>query len=135
MTYIPGLIDGAVELVKRFFPDKTEAEQRAAAERMAEASQYFELMKGQQEINKVEAANSSVFVAGWRPFIGWVCGSAFAYGYLLQPFLLFIMAAIGHPLYNLPELNMSEMIPILGGMLGLGWMRTQEKIKGVHGEH
>ncbi len=84
----------------------------------------------QADINKQEAAHASIFVAGWRPFIGWVCGTAFAYHYILQPFLVFTLTAAGHPV-NLPTFDMGALITVLGGMLGLAGMRTFEKNKGV----
>jgi hypothetical protein len=92
-----------------------------------------ELAKGQLEINAAEAKHKSMFVAGWRPFIGWVCGSAFAYSFVAQPFLIFILAIVGKELV-LPELDLSQMMPVLLGMLGLGGLRTYEKQMGVASE-
>ncbi len=85
---------------------------------------------GQIEINKVEAASRSVFVAGWRPFIGWSCGAAMVYSYVAQPILAFALAQSGH-LVDLPRVELGEMMPVLLGMLGLGGMRSFEKLKGV----
>lgn len=89
-----------------------------------------ELAKGQMAINAEEAKNSSLFVAGWRPFIGWVCGSAFAYHFLLQPFIAFVLAACGRPV-DLPIFDIASIMTVLTGMLGLGGLRTIEKWKGV----
>ena len=83
-----------------------------------------ELAKGQLEINKAEAGNPSLFVSGWRPGVGWVCCLALVYQFFLRPALL----TFGKPA---PDLAMGDLITILLGLLGLGAMRTTEKIKGV----
>jgi hypothetical protein len=82
---------------------------------------------GQIELNKVEAQSSSLFVAGWRPFIGWTCGAAYAYTFVLQPFLVFLVTACGVTMGPLPHLDWSELGFVLAGLLGLGAMRTYEK--------
>ena len=87
----------------------------------------------QAAINQQEAASSSLFIAGWRPFLGWTCGGAFAYKFVLQPFLVFILIAC-HSSFDvklLPSLDWTEMSTVMFGMLGLGGMRTFEKIKQV----
>jgi len=83
---------------------------------------------GQLEINKQEARHESVFVAGWRPFVGWVCGFAFGYHFLFQPLLVFIIAASGHHI-DLPDFDMQNLLTVLLGMLGLGGLRTFEKVR------
>lgn len=87
----------------------------------------------QTAINAAEAANSSVFVAGWRPFLGWTCGAAFAYKFVIQPFLVFIIIAcqLKFDIDDLPALDWTEMSTVMFGMLGLGGMRTFEKLQGV----
>ena len=82
---------------------------------------------GQLELNKVEAQSQSLFVSGWRPFIGWVCGGAYAYTFVIQPFLVFALLACGVTLPPLPHLDWSELSFVLFGLLGLGAMRTYEK--------
>jgi hypothetical protein len=88
------------------------------------------VVQGQIDTNKVEAANPSVFVSGWRPFIGWVCGAACAWNWIGLP-----IASMALKVYQiempLSPANLSEMLPVLMGMLGLGALRTVEKIKGV----
>jgi len=84
----------------------------------------------QTEINKIEAASSSVFVSGWRPFLGWVCGAAFTYNYILMPFIFFVAKLCGSEV-ELPYLDMGILVTLLFGMLGLGTLRTYEKTKGV----
>lgn len=90
-----------------------------------------ELAKGQLEINQAEAASGSIFKGGWRPFIGWVCGAAFAYHFILQPIIVFGVTVAGVTLPPLPEFDMATLMPVLMGMLGLGGLRTFEKTKGV----
>jgi len=77
-----------------------------------------------------EAASSSVFVSGWRPFLGWVCGAAFTYNYILMPFIFFVAKLCGSEV-ELPYLDMGILVTLLFGMLGLGTLRTYEKTKGV----
>lgn len=89
-----------------------------------------DLAKGQQEINKIEAANENLFVSGWRPAIGWTCAAAFAYHFVLQPLIAFLIANTGHSV-SLPVFDMDALYTVLMGMLGLGGMRTAEKIKGT----
>ena len=118
-----------VEKVLSYIPDpkqQLEAQQALMGSLMEWDSQ-------QNQINAVEAANSNVFVSGWRPFIGWVCGAAFAYKFILQPFIVFILLACGSKIdpSDLPVLDWAEMSTVLFGLLGLGGLKTFEKIKGV----
>ena len=85
----------------------------------------------QLEINKAEAASGSLFKGGWRPFIGWTSGVAFAYHFVLQPILVFVLTASGVDLPELPEFDMSTLLTVLGGMLGIGGLRSYEKTKGL----
>ena len=81
------------------------------------------LIELQAEINKVEAQNRSMFVAGWRPFIGWVCGFAFAFHYIVMPLLL------AYTDIKPVEFDTNSLFTVLMGMLGLGGLRTYEKLK------
>ena len=87
----------------------------------------------QIEVNKAEATHKSIFVAGWRPFVGWVCGIALAYHFILAPLLQFAFA-LGGIEQELPEFDFSQLSTVLMGMLGLGGLRTFEKMKGVSRE-
>ena len=89
-----------------------------------------DLAKGQQAINTIEAGHKSLFVAGWRPFIGWTCGCAFAYHFIAQPILLFVFAIFGIKV-DLPVFEMTALLTVLGGILGIGGLRTVEKLKKV----
>jgi hypothetical protein len=84
----------------------------------------------QIEVNKVEAQHRSVFVAGWRPFIGWTCAVAMAYHFVMQPIIVFSLSANGVD-YSLPEFDMASLMTVVLGILGLGGMRSFEKYKGI----
>lgn len=89
-----------------------------------------QLILAQTDINKVEAASSDRFVAGWRPFIGWVCGAALAYDFIAEPLLRFIAGVLFKYSGAFPTINTDALSTILMGMLGLGAMRTIEKMGG-----
>lgn len=89
----------------------------------------LKLALAQIAVNEEEAKSDSIFKSGWRPAIGWICGSAFAWEFVLRPALVFGLAAAGKPV-TLPTADMSELMPVLLGMLGLGGFRTFEKVKG-----
>lgn len=84
----------------------------------------LKLIELQNEVNKIEAQHRSIFVAGWRPFIGWVCGLALLYNFVIRDLVAWIMPEIMPP-----ALQMEHLITILMGMLGLGGLRTYEKLK------
>ncbi len=89
------------------------------------------VVMAQIEVNKTEAQHKSVFVAGWRPFVGWTCGVALAYNFVLRPIGMSVAFYAGVDLSDAPELDISELLTVLGGMLGLGTLRSFEKAKGV----
>lgn len=121
----------ATTVVNKIWPDKSQQEKDALAFQMQQMVLQSDLLKGQLAVDQAEATNKSLFVAGWRPGIGWACGAAFAWAYVLEPLLSFTMTALNHPV-NLPQLDISGMMPVLLGMLGLAGMRSTEKIKGVN---
>lgn len=110
-------------VINKIWPDKTEQEK---AELLAAVS----LVQGQLAINQTEAANPSVFVSGWRPFIGWVCGAACAWNWIGLP-LAGMVAGFWNVTLGVSAANLTEMLPVLMGMLGLGGLRTLEKMNGV----
>lgn len=128
LLIMPFLEFGA-KLLERWFPDP---EKKAAAE-----MELFKLMQAgelqttiaQLEVNAKEAQHQSIFVAGWRPFVGWVCGSAFLYVSVLHSLLAWYARGKGWPAP--PTLDSDVLMYVLGGMLGLGGFRSMEKIKGV----
>jgi len=93
--------------------------------------QAHEAAMAQVEVNKAEAQHRSIFVAGWRPFIGWTCGVALAYHFVAHPFILFSVSAAGVSIPDLPQFDMDSLMTVLLGMLGLGGMRSFEKAKGL----
>jgi len=109
--------------INKIWPDKSEAEKQQLAAAVM-------VVQGQIDINKNEAENPSVFVSGWRPFIGWVCGTACAWNWIGLPIAKVIIVILGYKL-DLSPANLNEMMPVLLGMLGLGGLRTLEKINGV----
>lgn len=124
-------------VVDKLFPDpkaaadaKLEVMRLAQTGELAQLNADLQLATGQMEINKVEAANSSLFVSGWRPMVGWTCACAFAFKYIGGPTLFMVAQAFGHTL-TMPVIDTTEMMPLLFGMLGLGAYRTYEKAKGV----
>jgi len=88
------------------------------------------LIELQAEINKMEAQHRTVFVAGWRPFTGWICASALAYHFIIEPIIIFALATQNIQL-TLPTFDMGSLLTVLMGMLGLGGLRTYEKTKGI----
>ena len=128
---IPGLLPIIGDVIGRFLPEDKEAAAKAKQEIEQQLTTHLaQIDLAQLEINKAEASHRSIFVAGWRPFIGWSCGFALAYTYVIQPIAVFALAQTGY-LIDLPTLSMSEMMPVLMGMLGLGGLRTFEKFKRV----
>lgn len=136
-NFAKAIINPIAELVGKFVKDKDLAAQLAHdIATLAEKHAHTEII-AQMEVNKVEAAHKSLFVAGWRPWIGWVCGIAFAMNFVVIPIFNFVAAVYGitEPATGMviivPPLDMAMMMPVLMGMLGLGVYRTYEKTKGV----
>lgn len=88
-------------------------------------------MMAQIAVNAKEAENANVFVSGWRPFIGWVCGFTLLYNYIVLPFSQYLAAYFVTNVPALPALETGELMTLLFGMLGFGGYRTFEKFKGV----
>jgi len=128
---LQALIGPATEIIGKFVEDKDQKNKLAheiatMAERHAQ-----ELAKGQLEINKAEASHRSIFVAGWRPFLGWILASAMGWHFIFAPVTIFVCAYLGVDIPELPVFDMDSLMTVLLGMLGLGGLRTAEKIKGV----
>ena len=88
----------------------------------------------QAKINEIEAAHSSIFVAGWRPFIGWVCGIGILWAFVLQPIAIWAISNFGLNVTELPKIQADGLFQLVLAMLGMGGLRTFEKIKGVSRE-
>ena len=128
---LSALLGPATQLLDKFVEEKDKKNELAheiatMAERHAQ-----ELAKGQLDINKAEASHKSIFVSGWRPFVGWTCGVALCYHFILAPLILFGVGISGYTVPPLPEFDMGSLMTVLMGMLGLGGLRTFEKTKGL----
>lgn len=135
------IIGAGLDIINKFIPDP--AQKAQAAYQMAQLQQQTEFkqldaqiaeIQTQTDTNKVEAASNNMFVAGWRPYIGWICGTGLGWNYIGLGMVNFIAGVIGHPVSIAPA-DLSEMMPLLMGMLGLGAMRTYEKVNGVNSGH
>lgn len=123
ITGIGAVADLAKSAINAIWPDKTEQEK-------AQLAAAVTLVQGQLAINQAEATNPSTFVSGWRPFIGWICGAGCAWNWVGLPVAKMALSVYGHPL-DLSPADLGEMMPLLTGMLGLGALRTYEKVQGV----
>jgi hypothetical protein len=124
------LLEVGNKVIDRVWPDPAQAAQAKLELMKMQQSGDLAVIAGQMEINKAEAQNPSVFVSGWRPFIGWVCGSACAWNWIGLPIAKAAAVYFDHPMPISPA-DLSEMMPVLIGLLGLGGLRTVEKIQGV----
>jgi len=128
---LTALIGPVSNLLGKFIEDK-DVKNKLAHELSTMAERHAqELSKGQLEINKAEATHKSIFVAGWRPFIGWTCGIALCWHFVIAPFTMFICAYLMVTIPELPTFDMSSLMTVLMGMLGLGGLRSFEKNKGL----
>jgi hypothetical protein len=130
---IASLIGPVTSLIDKVIPNKDEANRLAHEIATLAERQAHELAKQQSEINKTEAAHKSLFVAGWRPAVGWVCVLGMFLNYILIPIANFILALTDTPI-TVPNIDTLAMMPVLMGMLGLGTLRTYEKYKCVSRE-
>ena len=134
MSILGSLLEPATKLLDKVIEDKDQ--KNALAHEIATMAERHaqELAKGQLEVNKTEAAHKSLFVAGWRPFIGWICGVAMLANFLLIPMANFVLDVSGST-NTIPLIELETMMPVLMGMLGLGAMRSFEKVKKVSREN
>lgn len=123
LTGIGAAATAARDILGMFFPDKTEEEK-------AKLAQAFAVIQGQLDTNKAEAGSGSVFVGGWRPAIGWVCALALMAQYVARPTLQWAGLITGHQWPPLPGID-DNLWELMLGMLGLGGLRTFERVKGV----
>lgn len=135
---ITAALDVGKILIEKIWPDVTKQAQeiRLLEElhqkgELAELNARVKLLSGQLEINKAEAQHKSVFIAGWRPFVGWTCGVGLLYASILEPLMRFIATMAGYS-GEFPVIDTTLTMQVLLGMLGLVAARTREKEKGVH---
>lgn len=133
MIVIDPILGLITSIIGRVWPDKTEQQKAELAAVMAADKNLTDLLTGQMEVNAAEAAAPGRTWPTWRECIGYICALAFGWQFVVLPILLFIGAASGHPV-PVPVFDVSSMTTILMGMLGLGTMRTYEKLKGVSGD-
>jgi hypothetical protein len=122
-TGIGAVADLASTVISRLWPDKTEQER-------AQLAAALTIVQGQLDANRVEAASPSAFTSGWRPGVGWVCVAALAMQYVARPLVAWVGLVTGHPLPELPGID-GSLWELMLGMLGLGGLRSFEKVKGV----
>jgi len=131
--FLGPILDLVHGVIDKIWPDANTREKAKADAAMALMKGEFDNELAQIAVNAAEAKSDKLFVAGWRPFIGWVCGSAFAYHFIFQPFVVFILKVSHVTVPDMPVLSMGDLMPVLLGMLGLGGLRTYEKIQGANG--
>ena len=121
------LVGPIASLISEVVTDKDKRDELAFKVSTLVATQAHENAIAQLKVNEREAAHNSMFVAGWRPFIGWTCGTAMAFNYLIVP----IADGFG---FQMTVLDIITMFPVLMGMLGFAGLRSYEKVKGVSRE-
>ena len=130
LALLPSLLPAITEVLDRVVPDQAAAA-KAKLEMEAKLLEAATAQAGQQAaINQVEASHTSIFVSGWRPFIGWVCGAGLAWAFVIGPMLGWLLPATG-VVAALPVLQMEYLLELVVAMLGLGALRSFEKMKGV----
>lgn len=137
---ISGILNKSLGIVDKFVKDKDQAAKlKHEIQTDLLENRHEELVaqiEGQLAINKEEAKHDSLFVAGWRPFIGWICGAGLGYHFILRDFLVWgwsgMQAAgvVPETLSAPPELNIGQLVSLIMGMLGLGGWRSFERAKG-----
>lgn len=135
LPVVGALIEAGLKVLDRVLPDP---QQKAAAQlellKLQQAGEFknleadLQMAMGQLEVNRIEAASADFFRGGWRPAVGWCCVLGLVYTYLGQPLLAWASGIWGWPVP--PSLDLGDLIVLLGGMLGLGGMRTFERVKG-----
>lgn len=131
MWDVPAMVTAAASILDKIIPDKDARDKAAHEIAMEFAKQESAQLQNQADINKVEAANSSIFVSGWRPFLGWSCGAGFAWQVFGQPVFSFFFTLItknAPPVIAIPE---DMIMPMLWALLGVGAMRSFDKLKGT----
>lgn len=127
---ITAALDIGNTLIQRIFPDPAQRDKAQFELLKMQQDGDLAAITGQLEINKVEAASDSVFVAGWRPFAGWVCGIGLAYVSIIEPIARLIATLTGYT-GAFPAIDTTLTMQVLLGMLGMGGLRSLDKIKGV----
>lgn len=127
---ITAALDIGNTIINKIFPDPTQAAQAQLALLKLQQDGELAAITGQMDINQVEAASTSVFVSGWRPFCGWICGAGLAYVAVIEPIARLIATLCGYT-GAFPLIDTNLTMQVLLGMLGMGGLRTLDKIRGV----
>ena len=125
---VTAVVEGVTTIVNKIWPDASEEQKNALQSELANLAAETDLAKGQQDINKAEATNDSRFVAGWRPFVGWVCGFGLLYAVILEPVSRFIAQVIFKYAGAFPVIDTTITMQLLFALLGVGGLRTVEKM-------
>jgi hypothetical protein len=131
MSLLNSLIGPVTGILDKVIEDKDQKAKLAHEIATMSDTHAQQALLAQLEINKAEAASGSLFKGGWRPAVGWICAIAFGYHFVLQPLIIFVVTIIGIDIPELPEFDMSTLLTTLGGLLGIGGLRTYEKQKGL----
>jgi len=131
MSLLSSLIGPVTGILDKVIPDSDMKAKLAHEIATMSDNHAQQALLAQLEINKAEAASGSLFKGGWRPFVGWICGFALLYHFILCPFIVFIVALSGAEIPPLPEFDMGSLMTVLLGMLGIGGLRTYEKKSGL----
>ena len=127
---VTALVPALGTLVDRLIPDRAAAEKAKAEMEAALVKASNEAALAQVEVNKIEAGHSSVFVAGWRPAIGWVCAAGLAWAFVVAPVASWALMVLGIKA-ELPAIQFDHLFELVLAMLGIGGLRTFEKLRGV----
>jgi len=131
MSLVSSLIGPVTGILDKVIEDKDQKAKLAHELATMADKLSHEQQLAQIEVNKAEAASGSLFKGGWRPCVGWVCAIAFFYHFVGQPVIIFILTVTGVEIPELPNFNMNTLLTVLGGMLGIGGLRSYEKQKGL----
>ena len=131
MSLVNTLVGPVSNILDKFVEDKDQKAKLAHEIATMSDRHAQEIALAQISVNAAEAASGSLFKGGWRPCVGWVCAIAFFYHFVGQPLIIFIVALAGVEIPDLPNFDMGTLLTVLGGMLGIGSLRTYEKQKGV----
>lgn len=127
-AFVTSILSVGATLIDRLIPDKTAAAAAKAELIKMQAQGELDQMAGQLQVNAAEAQSSSPFVAGWRPFIGWICGIALAVDFIVRPLFSWACNLAHHPA-EFPTLDMTELMPLVLGMLGMTAAHAWEGVK------
>ena len=128
---ILGLAKVAGEIVDQLWTSDEEKDEARFKREALKAKLESAVLQEVHATNRAEATHRSIFVAGWRPYIGWTCGTALAYHFLAHPLIAWAVAIWAPHITPPPDIDVAALYPLLMGMLGLGAVRTYEKVKGA----